>query len=154
MEFKALNLKTKLSTITAYSLKNNVLKVMKNGKEESFDKTQIEARKSLLTNKLDNLLFDIFSQVKSINLDSKTCQIGQYTCYKLNVKVAKYDYPTISYYIDNKDYLVRKMVTDAAVLTDIEYKKFGSVNLPCQYKMAIEKDNIEQITTVTKFSIK
>ena len=96
----------------------------------------------------DNLTFCVFTFLYQLNLhNNEIYQIGGYSCYKLSATLLnKYrdGSDKLTYYIDNKEFLIRALKTDFGKIKKIRYKVFDNVKVPVYYEL-LEHDPGKEI---------
>lgn len=98
---------------------------------------------------MNNLFFSIFNNMSKVNLKGKNIIINNHKCYKLECLVLDAGKPgkqKVFYYIDQKDFLLRKVDLADAVISSIRYRKYSNTLIPYKY---IFMDDISGKSRVT-----
>ena len=127
-------------TLAVFINGNNIIWEKKDGKEIDIDSLEDNELTNLQEQlkQIENLVsFFMFMPNYGLELGNGVYDIEGFKCYKLKSILgarSSSGSDENTYYIDTKDFMVRKIVSDAGTVTNIEYKKFGQVTLPYKYK--------------------
>ena len=141
-------------------LNNGVLSKTIDGKKvdlENLSKNRQNAIKKMLYDYRNYMTFGIFSELYELSLSSRTYSCEGYICYRLSATL-KNSFEDgsgrLTYFIDNQQFLIRKVESKYSVVSKIKYKTFDNVKFPAYYILTkIGPQQIRQINSVLDVKI-